>query len=45
MTNSRQHVVQMIIYIPDRVENTVRKGENAGLQHFLLYPKCVHNVF
>ena len=23
-----------------RVENTVEKGENAGYQHFLLYPQC-----
>ena len=24
----------------DRVENTVGKGENAGFQHFLLFPQC-----
>ena len=24
----------------DRVENTVGKGENAGYQHFLLFPQC-----
>ena len=23
-----------------RVENIVRKGENAGYQHFLLFPQC-----
>ena len=23
-----------------RVENIVEKGENAGYQHFLLYPQC-----
>ena len=23
-----------------RVENTVGKGENAGNQHFLLFPQC-----
>ena len=22
------------------VENILRKGENAGYQHFLLFPKC-----
>ena len=22
------------------VENTVGKGENAGYQHFLLFPQC-----
>ena len=24
----------------DRVENIVGKGENAGYQHFLLFPQC-----
>ena len=24
----------------DRLENIVRKGENAGYQHFLLFPQC-----
>ena len=24
----------------DRVENTERKGENAGYQHFLHFPQC-----
>ena len=24
----------------DRVKNIVGKGENAGYQHFLLFPKC-----
>ena len=30
----------MIIFICDRVENIVGKGENAGYQHFLLFPQC-----
>ena len=30
----------MIISVFDRVENTVGKGENAGYQHFLLFPQC-----
>ena len=30
----------MIISVFDRVENIVEKGENAGYQHFLLFPKC-----
>ena len=32
--------VEMMIYILDMVENTVGKGENAGYQHFLLFPQC-----
>ena len=30
-------VTKMTISFFDRVENTVRKGENAGYQHFLLF--------
>ena len=26
-----------------RVENIVGKGENAGYQHFLLFPQCFQN--
>ena len=29
----------MIISVFDRVENIVEKGENAGYQHFLLFPQ------
>ena len=30
----------MIIFVFNRVENIVGKGENAGDQHFLLFPQC-----
>ena len=30
----------MKISLYDRVENTLGKGENAGYQHFLLFPLC-----
>ena len=30
----------MIISVFDSVENIVGKGENAGYQHFLLFPQC-----
>ena len=33
-------VVEMMISLLDGTENTVGKGENAGDQHFLLFPKC-----
>ena len=32
-------VAQMAQFCFDRVENIVRKGENAGNQHFLLFPQ------
>ena len=34
------NVVQIMICISDRVESIVGKGENAGYQHFLLFPQC-----
>ena len=34
------HVGKMMISFLDREENTVEKGENAGYQHFLLFPQC-----
>ena len=30
-------VAKMMIFLFDRVENIVGKGENAGYQHFLLF--------
>ena len=32
-------ITYMIISVFDRVENIVEKGENAGYQHFLLFPQ------
>ena len=32
-------VAKMTISLFKRVENTVGKGENAGYQHFLLFPQ------
>ena len=34
------NVAQKMISVFDRVENIVEKGENAGYQHFLLFPQC-----
>ena len=33
-------IAKMTISLFDRIENTVGKGENAGNQHFLLFPQC-----
>ena len=30
----------MTIFLFDRVENIVGKGENAGYQHFLFFAQC-----
>ena len=34
-----------MIFVFDRVENIVGKGENAGYQHFLLFPQCFQKAF
>ena len=39
-TDDSLYVAQMMIYFFDRVEKIVGKGENAGYQHFLLFPQC-----
>ena len=36
--DNKLKVGKMMVSLFDRVENTVRKGENAGYQHFLLFP-------
>ena len=38
--DDKSNVAKMASSLFDRVENTVEKGENAGYQHFLLFPKC-----
>ena len=35
----------MMISVFDRVENIVGEGENAGYQHFLLFPQCFQKGF
>ena len=35
----------MMIFVFDRGENIVGKGENAGYQHFLLFPQCFQRAF
>ena len=35
----------MIIHVLDRLKNIVTKGENAGYQHFLLFPQCFQKPF
>ena len=36
---------KMTIFLSDKVENTEGKGENAGYQHFLLFPQCFFKGF
>ena len=34
-----------MVFVFDRVENIVGKGENACYQHFLLFPHCFEKAF
>ena len=38
--DDKMKYAKMMIVVFDRVENLVGKGENAGYQHFLLFPQC-----
>ena len=42
--DDKLNVTKIIISVYDRVENVVGKGENAGYQHFLLFPQCFGNA-
>ena len=39
-TDNRVYVTKNLKFVFWRVENIVEKGENAGYQHFLLFPQC-----
>ena len=34
------YVIQKLKFVLGRLENILVKGENAGYQHFLLFPQC-----
>ena len=42
--DNKINVAEMKISHSDTVENIVGKGENAGYQHFLLFPQCFQKV-
>ena len=35
-----EHKAEIKTFVNDRKENIVENGENAGYQHFLLFPHC-----
>ena len=39
------HAIQKMKFVMGWVENIVGKGENAGNQHFLLFPQCFQKGF
>ena len=38
--DDKVNIAEIIISLSNRVENIVGKGENAGFQHFLIFPQC-----
>ena len=39
------NLATIIISVFDRVKNIVRKGENAGYKHFLLFSQCFQYAY
>ena len=39
------NVTKEFNFFSGKAENIVGKGENAGYQHFLLFPQCFQKVF
>ena len=39
------NLAKKLKFILGRVENILGKGENAGYQHFLLFPHCFQKLF
>ena len=38
-------MIEKLKFVLGRVENILGKGENAGYQHFLLFPECFKKSF
>ena len=43
--DNKMNVTEKLKFVLGRVENIVGKGENAGIQHFLLFPQCFQKFF
>ena len=39
-SDNKLNVTENMKFVSERIENFKGKGENAGYQHFLLFPKC-----
>ena len=43
--DDKLNLTQNVKVVFHRIENIVGKEENAGYQHFLLFPQCFHKAF
>ena len=44
LVDDKLNAMEKLKFVLGRVENMVGKGENAGYQHFLLFPLCFQKV-
>ena len=44
LTNAKSYVTHLLEFDLHKVENIMGKGENAGYQHFLLFPQCFQKL-
>ena len=45
IADDKLNVIKQLKFVLGRVENILVKGENAGYQHFLLFPQCFLMAF
>ena len=45
LADEKMNVTEKLNFVLGRVENIVGKGENAGYQHFLLFPQCFQKAY
>ena len=45
IADDKTKALNMIILVLDTVENILGKAENAGYQHFLLFPQCFQKTY
>ena len=43
--DDKSNVTQNVKSVYHKVEKIVERGENAGYQHFLLFPQCFQGAF
>ena len=45
LADDKINVVEKVKFVLGQIENNVEKGENAGYQHFLLFPHCFQKAY
>ena len=45
LADDKIFVAEKLKFVLQRVESVLGKGENAGYQHFLLFPPCFQKSF